>query len=201
MLGITAADTDGKKFDEVSAFKEVKQLVHTCISEQTDVDSTITDGAQIIECNCRWMDDSDGDQVTGAIMVLEDITKSSRLEEVRSDFVANASHELKTPISAIRGLVETIIDDPKMPEDVFGRFMQRIRAQTLRLDVIIQDLLQLSRFDSSERQKDLTTVHLSSVMQQVHQSKLMDAADADVELTLDLKKDHLKVEGETEALN
>ena len=88
-------------------------------------------------------------------MVLEDVTKSSRLEEVRSDFVANASHELKTPISVIRGLVETIMDDPKMAEDVPRRIMQRIRSQPLRLDAIIQDLLQLSRFDSSERQKKI----------------------------------------------
>ena len=103
---------------------------------------------------------------------------------------------LRSPVS--EDWWKLYIDDRKMVEEVPGRIMQRIRSQTLRLDAIIQDLLQLSRFDSSERQKDLTTVRLSSVMQQVHQSKFM---DADVELTLDLKKDHLKVEGETEALN
>ena len=63
--------------------------------------------------------------------------------------------ELKTPISAIRGLVETIIDDPEMPADVFDRFMDRIRVQAIRLDVIVQDLLQLSRFDSTTRVKSL----------------------------------------------
>ena len=201
MLGISAADTVGRKFDETPVFKEVKFLVSSCISEQTDGVVTVTDGALIIECSCRWMDESGGAEVTGAIMVLEDITKSSRLEEFRSDFVANASHELKTPISAIRGLVETIIDDPNMSQDVFDRFMERVRAQALRLDVIVQDLLQLSRFDSTERKKELASVSLTSVMRQVHQAKLMDAADAKVDLTLDIQNDGLDVAGEIEALN
>ena len=115
--------------------------------------------------------------------------------------MANASHELKTPISAIRGLVETIIDDPNMSQDVFDRFMERVRAQALRLDVIVQDLLQLSRFDSTERKKELASVSLTSVMRQVHRAKLMDAADAKVDLTLDIQNDGLDVAGEIEALN
>ena len=201
MLGISTADTVGRKFDETPVIKEVKFLVSSCISEQTHGVVTVTDGALIIECSCRWMDESGGAEVTGAIMVLEDITKSSRLEEFRSDFVANASHELKTPISAIRGLVETIIDDPNMSKDVYDRFMGRVRAQALRLDVIVQDLLQLSRFDSTERKKELASVSLISVMRQVHQAKLMDAADAKVDLTLDIQNDGLDVAGEIEALN
>ena len=201
MLGISQDDTVGKRFDEVSVFNELKQLIRTCISEQTAVESTINDGAKTIECSCHWMDESGGAKVTGVIMVLEDVTMSARLEEVRSDFVANASHELKTPISAIRGLVETIIDDPEMPADVFDRFMDRIRVQAIRLDVIVQDLLQLSRFDSTTRAREFKTVSLDSVVRQVYQSKQMDASDVQVELRLEVQQEKLWVEGEVEALN
>ena len=60
MLGISQDDTVGKRFDEVSVFNELKQLIRTCISEQTAVESIINDGAKTIECSCHWMDESGG---------------------------------------------------------------------------------------------------------------------------------------------
>ena len=202
MLGLKAGDTVDRKLGEVAAApKEVRQLVDTCLTERTDLRSTISVGSQTIDCSCRWMDESGSDEVSGAILVLEDVTTRSRLEEVRSDFVANASHELKTPISAIRGMVETIIDDPDMPDDVFERFMGRVQAQSLRLDQIVQDLLQLSKFDSSQREKDIALVPLDHLLREVHDARLLDAADAQVELTLDVAAEPLEVNGEAEALN
>jgi two-component system phosphate regulon sensor histidine kinase PhoR len=83
----------------------------------------------------------------GALVVLNDVTRLRRLENVRRDFVANVSHELKTPITSIRGFVETLqggaLDDPADAR----RFLQIVGDQANRLGAIVEDLLTLSRLE------------------------------------------------------
>ena len=83
----------------------------------------------------------------GAVTTLLDITERKRLEEVRRDFVANASHELKTPLTAIRGFVETLLDDDP-PEGLRRQFLDSIEKNALRLQRLVDDLLDLSRLES-----------------------------------------------------
>ena len=200
MLGLKVEQVLNQNFSQVATTREIRQTVETCVEEQTNVVSTVNFGSSTFECSCVQMDVG-SDEGNGGILVLEDVTERMHLEKVRSDFVANASHELKTPISAIRGLVETIIDDPKMPEDVFARFMERIRQQTIRLDRIVQDLLHLSRFDSTDREKSFSRIELAGVIAQVFQAKAYDASDEGIQLELDLQSEKLEIDGEAEALN
>jgi two-component system phosphate regulon sensor histidine kinase PhoR len=86
----------------------------------------------------------------GAVVVLHDVTQLHRLEAVRRDFVANVSHELKTPITALRGMLETILDDPEMPEPTRRKFLGRMEGQALRLSAIVSDLLTLSRLEAAD---------------------------------------------------
>ncbi|MEM9881795.1 MAG: ATP-binding protein [Planctomycetota bacterium] len=83
----------------------------------------------------------------GAVVVLHDVTRLRRLESVRRDFVANVSHEIKTPISAIKAAVETLIEDPAMPADPRQNFTGIIARQADRLDAIVEDLLSLARLE------------------------------------------------------
>jgi two-component system, OmpR family, phosphate regulon sensor histidine kinase PhoR len=83
----------------------------------------------------------------GAVLVFLDTTARRRLEEVRRDFVANASHELKTPLTAIRGYSETLLDDD-LPADVRRGFIRTLHANADRLHLILDDLLDLSRIES-----------------------------------------------------
>jgi signal transduction histidine kinase len=78
---------------------------------------------------------------------LLDISEIRRLEQVRRDFVANASHELKTPLTSIRGYVETLLDDDP-PEKLKLEFLTSIRKNTLRLEHLVEDLLDLSKLES-----------------------------------------------------
>ncbi len=91
-----------------------------------------------------------GDATTGAVVVLHDISDLRRLESVRRDFVANVSHELKTPITAAQGLVETMLSDDAMDNETRYGFLERIRAQVSRLGVLVGDLLTLSRLESGK---------------------------------------------------
>ncbi|MDX1645535.1 MAG: ATP-binding protein [Longimicrobiales bacterium] len=83
----------------------------------------------------------------GAVTTLLDITEVRHLEQVRRDFVANASHELKTPLTSIRGFAETLTEaDP--PDHLRKQFLESIRLNTLRLQRLVDDLLDLSRLES-----------------------------------------------------
>jgi two-component system phosphate regulon sensor histidine kinase PhoR len=86
--------------------------------------------------------------ISGCLMVLRDVTELRRLETMRKDFVANVSHELKTPLTAIRGYVETLLEGAMDDKATAAEFLGVIRAQTLRLDNIVSDLLKLSSLES-----------------------------------------------------
>jgi two-component system phosphate regulon sensor histidine kinase PhoR len=89
-------------------------------------------------------------QEIGVLIVLHDVTRLRRLENIRRDFVANVSHELKTPITAIKASVETLMDgDPISPADS-QEFLAIIAKQADRLNAIIDDLLALSRIEQND---------------------------------------------------
>jgi len=83
----------------------------------------------------------------GFVIAIDDHSRIKRLESLRRDFVANVSHELKTPLAAIQGYVETLLDDGEMPPATRLRFLQRIASQCTRLATLVSDLLTLSRLD------------------------------------------------------
>jgi two-component system phosphate regulon sensor histidine kinase PhoR len=83
----------------------------------------------------------------GAVTTLLDVTARRRLEMVRQDFVANASHELKTPLTSMRGFAETLLDDDPPPE-LRREFLTSIHNNTVRLQLLVDDLLDLSRLES-----------------------------------------------------
>lgn len=98
----------------------------------------------------------------GSVTTLLDITELRTLEKVRSDFVANASHELKTPLTSIRGFAETLVEDDPPPE-LRRQFLERIRSNTLRLQRLVDDLLDLSRLESGGWSAGAEPVEVGSV--------------------------------------
>jgi two-component system, OmpR family, sensor histidine kinase SenX3 len=100
----------------------------------------------------------------GLILVLaEDQTESRRVDEVRRDFVANISHELKTPVGALALLAETVEEAADDPDAVL-RFAGRMRQEASRLTDLVQDLIMLSRIQAAEPVPDPTPVQLDSVV-------------------------------------
>lgn len=90
----------------------------------------------------------DGEQgKKGAVTVLRDISQYKKLEKIRSDFVANVSHEFKTPIAAIRGYAETLLDWALGDENVNRKYVKKIVRQSNQLETLVLDLLQLARIE------------------------------------------------------
>ncbi|RPJ44875.1 MAG: PAS domain-containing protein, partial [Candidatus Latescibacterota bacterium] len=158
----------GRSVADVTGVREVREILTRALGEAREItlETKLYTGAgkRKIEMRASPLRDSDG-RLAGAVLVFNDVTELRRLEAVRRDFVANVSHELKTPVTAIRGLVETLIDDAEMPADRKLDFLRRIRDQSLRLSSLITDLLTVSRVESGEWAPELERLDLREIAQ------------------------------------
>ncbi|WP_407942199.1 sensor histidine kinase [Nocardiopsis tropica] len=119
---------------------------------------------------------------TGLVLVLaEDQTEHRRVEAVRRDFVANISHELKTPVGALSLLAETVQDASDDPEAV-RRFTDRMQTEAARLTAVIQDLITLSRIQGAEPMAEPTRVELGGVVEEALDAVRMPADAKGIEL-------------------
>lgn len=130
------------------------------------------------------------------VLVLNDITNLKRLEQIRKEFVANVSHELKTPITSIKGFVETLLDGAIDEPETAKRFLTIVQNQTSRLGNIIEDLLTLSRLEQSEEETNLNfemlqLIHPISEAVSICQSR---AAAKFIDINLECDRD-LQVRG------
>lgn len=111
---------------------------------------------------------------SGIIIVVHDITEVRRLENMRRDFVANVSHELKTPLASIQAYAETLIDGALEDQDNNRNFLNRIVEQSERLHLLIQDLLSIARVESSTQTTEYSVVNVTEVVEkciQYHQPR------------------------------
>lgn len=87
------------------------------------------------------------DEWKGIVLVFHDMTEIKKLEQMRKDFVANVSHELKTPITSIKGFTETLLDGAMKDEKALSDFLSIILKESERLQSLVQDLLDLSKME------------------------------------------------------
>jgi two-component system, OmpR family, phosphate regulon sensor histidine kinase PhoR len=122
----------------------------------------------------------------GAVVVARDTTEFTRLTEMRRDFVANVSHELKTPLAAIRGYAETLRDGAAAEPQTAARFLDRILVQCRRLQLLLDDLLTLSRLESLDQSQRREPVDLEALAAHAADLVSTTAAEKGVEVTLEL---------------
>ena len=115
-------------------------------------------------------------QPSGAVVVLHDVTELRRLERVRQDFVANVSHEFKTPLTAIQGFAETLIsgalEDPRNNR----RFLEIIRDHAARLASLTDDLLKLARIEAGKLEVEFVPVNILELVEQCAETALLKAS-------------------------
>jgi two-component system phosphate regulon sensor histidine kinase PhoR len=105
-----------------------------------------------------------GPESPGAVLVLHDTTELRRLERLRQDFVANVSHELKTPLAVIASNIEALLDGAAEDPAARGPFLERVSHETVRLGHLIQDLLRLARIESGEQLLESESVPLDEAI-------------------------------------
>lgn len=107
------------------------------------------------------------ERLKGIVLVFHDITELKRLEQMRKDFVANVSHELKTPVTSVKGFTETLLDGAAEDKGLRNKFLKIIWDESERLQSLIQDLLDLSKIEQSQFQLNWQRVDLSMLTDDV----------------------------------
>jgi two-component system phosphate regulon sensor histidine kinase PhoR len=152
MLRCNLVDAGRKSIQEISRNTELQGFVAETLASENLVErdlSLYAEGDLIVRAHGTGLVDEKGTRM-GALIVLYDITRLRRLENVRRDFVANVSHEIKTPLTAIKGFVETIRDDKDQDSQDRLRFLGIIARHVERLEALVEDLLELSRIEEQE---------------------------------------------------
>lgn len=163
MLGVSQVDVIGRSLRELVRIPELNQAVAQAIAAQETVHSEFTTSRtprRVLSLRATPLPD---DFAEGLTIVLEDVTELRHLENLRRDFVANVSHELKTPLTAIKAYAETLrlgaIHDP---ENCIG-FIEQIETQSERLHQLIIDLIRLAQVESGETAFEISDVDVGEI--------------------------------------
>jgi len=133
--------------------------------------------------------------VLGAVLLIQDITELRELEKVRKDFVANVTHELKTPLTSIKGFVETLQSGAIQDETTTRKFLSIIDIETERLYRLINDILTLSKLEGMQIGLDMQDVPLAHVVREVQDILGPAAGDKDITLDYTVEPEDISVRG------
>ena len=168
MLGVPMEKARGRQLIEIVRSLPLEELVQrvATTSAETEADLTLHGATDRLLHAHGSVLRMEGQEKPGALIVLSDVTRLRQLESIRRDFVANASHELKTPVTSIKGFAETLLSLDDLGPDA-RRFVEIIDRQADQLAALIDDLLDITRLEYAQRREDLDMeeVSISSVIE------------------------------------
>ncbi len=156
LLGVDAEKAVNRSLLEVVRNPELERFVTAALAADAPLEGALAlqEGEEIdLQLHAAPLK-GDEEKRIGIVVVFNDVTRLRRLETIRREFVANASHELRTPITSIRGFAETLVESAADDPEAARRFAAIIETQARRLEMLVEDMLTLSRLDHvSEREK------------------------------------------------
>ncbi len=195
ILNVDPASAEGRPLIEVIRNSDLLSLIRRALRGdeglQTDITMGITQtqSFSITAAPVKALDVSasgraPNEKPSGAVVVLHDVTELRRLERVRQDFVANVSHEFKTPLTAIQGFAETLLagalDDPENNR----RFLEIIRNHAMRLARLTNDLLKLARIEAGKMELEFSSVGLLELIEACTETTLLKANRKEITLEI-----------------
>ena len=195
ILNVDPASAEGRPLIEVVRNSELVGLIRRALRGDEGLQSDITMGItqtqsfSITAAPVKALDVSASGRApegkpSGAVVVLHDVTELRRLERVRQDFVANVSHEFKTPLTAIQGFAETLLagalDDPENNR----RFLEIIRNHAVRLARLTNDLLKLARIEAGKMELEFSSVGLLELIEACTETTLLKANRKEITLEI-----------------
>ena len=148
---ITKQDVEGRLFLEVIRNNDIAEIINNVLKNRKFFScelSLVWPVQKIFRVDATPIFEKE--MVSGCLVMIHDITEIRRLETMRKDFVANVSHELKTPLTSIKGFVETLLEGALEDKENSRHFLQIIQDHANRLDNLVSDLLDLSHLESQE---------------------------------------------------
>lgn len=182
---------------------DVLRLVDGVMAEggSREIETTIADSPpRVVAVHVEHV--SETDMADGIVVVLSvtDLTAIKRMEHMRADFVANASHELRSPLSAIIGFLETITGPAKDDPEARTRFTEIMLRESRRMTRLIDDLLSLSRVEINEHVKPTDRVSIEPVLNGIVETLTFKADERGMNITLNIEGEIQQLQGEAEQL-
>jgi two-component system phosphate regulon sensor histidine kinase PhoR len=203
LLATSAEASTGQRIWEVTRIQEVCDALAHVLEHDSDHAGEFGvlagNGERVLEMRVTPLRDRKA-QTTGAVLVLHDVTRLRKLETVRREFVSNVSHELKTPLTAIRGFVETLLDDEDVDPETREHFLTRMKDQAVRLSTLVTDLLVLSRVESEEGALERRALDLRDPLADSASRLAADATGKSVEFAFEPPGEPVRIVGDEEAL-
>lgn len=176
LFGFDSMESRGKPLAEILEFDLLVNLIRETSASKlkvprrtVEVSYKTADGevAELRACLSSIIDPSG--QILGVVTIIQDITKDKEIDRMKSEFVANVSHELKTPLSSIQAYVEMLVDGEAPDEETRQSFYSIVDSETKRLSSMIENLLNLSRLEAGVIQLDRDRIALHTVLEEVVQ--------------------------------
>ncbi|MDN7245964.1 two-component system histidine kinase PnpS [Planococcus shenhongbingii] len=187
---LAAEDIDGKFYKEIRIPYELERFIEQVFMTETaarnqlefkqGIHSKHIDvyGAPVLGEHEQWL---------GIVIVSHDITELKRLEQIRKDFVANVSHELRTPVTSIKGFTETLLEGAyKDPATAFS-FLEIIEKESNRLEMLIKDLLELSKVEQAGFRVDAVPTNMKNLIERVGEMVERRLEEKNIQLKLQLE--------------
>jgi two-component system phosphate regulon sensor histidine kinase PhoR len=189
LLNIEPEKAYGKTIEEVIRDVELLGFVRRTLESDTPVESEMMiqkEGERFFQMHGASLSDSQGKK-SGAVVVLTDMTRMRRLENIRRDFVSNVSHELRTPVTSIQGFVEALRERNITEPEQVKRYLDIIARHSDRLNAIIEDLLSLSRLEQEDERREISfeKVPLKPVLAEAIELSGTKAKEKEIKINLD----------------
>lgn len=199
MFGKTTKDYNGFLYYDVMDNIEIHQAVQETFLYETNVKSFFAKTDQLITSYIEIMGAPIFDEknaLKGAVLVMYDITEFKNLEFIRKDFVANVSHELKTPITSIKGFAETLIDGAMDEQETRETFIKIIYDESNRLQFLIDDLLTLSRLEHDGFYLHITKKNILEIVSEIEPILQSRATKKQIDLRFNIESIEASVDSE-----
>ncbi len=139
-------------------------------------------------------------ELSGFVVILHDITQLKKLEQTRKDFVANISHEIKTPITAIKGFADTLLDGAMNEAENAGKFLKIIKANSERINSLVDDLMTISKIELGVASVEKSAVDVSDATEYALALLRPKAAEKKLLVKTDFPAEHIKIAADRDKL-
>jgi len=201
LLAIRVQQVEGRPLIEVTRIRALDQAVQQALTKNepvsTEFEVSHSNYRRVLSMQANRLP---GTPCPGVVMVLHDMSELRPLENLRREFIANVSHELKTPLAAIRAYAETLqlggVDDAENRD----HFLRQITDQSDRLHDLIMDMLQLARVEAGQEVFDIVDVRLADVVRSCVETSRDTAATKDIQLVVEASDQEVTVVADEEGV-
>lgn len=188
MIGEPGSEITGKKLTEYIDISKVDENGNLFYEKEVDGES------RLVRMKFSSIANKEGKgKGKGIVAVLHDVTEEEALEQERKEFVANVSHELRTPLTTFKSYIEALLEGAVEDREIAYRFLGVLTRETDRMTRLVNDLLQLSRFDAGQHSLDLRAIRLDLLLKDLRERFYVQSKQQNIKLDIELPDEPLLI--------